>query len=48
MLRTTLLLTLHTPEVGTHGVGTLTASTNPEGWEANWAAAEAFLERVAP
>ena len=42
------LLTLHTPEVGVHGVATLTESANPEGWEANWAAVEGFLSRVAP
>ncbi|HVG48507.1 MAG TPA: hypothetical protein VM899_10290 [Rubellimicrobium sp.] len=42
------LLTLYTPEVGAHGVATLTESGNPEGWEANWAAVEAFLDQVAP
>jgi pimeloyl-ACP methyl ester carboxylesterase len=42
------LLTLHTPEVGAHGVVTLTESGNPDGWKANWAAMEEFLNRVAP
>jgi hypothetical protein len=42
------LLTLHTPQVGAHGVATLTESGNTEGWEANWAAVEEFLNRVAP
>lgn len=42
------LLTLPTPEIGAHGVVTLTAEHNPRGWEANWAAVEAFLNRVAP
>ena len=42
------LLTLHTPKVGVHGVATLTASANPDGAEANWAAVEEFLNRVAP
>ena len=42
------LLTLHAPEVGTHGAGTLTESGNPDGWRTNWAAMEAFLDRVAP
>lgn len=41
------LLTLHTPEVGAHGVATLTETGNPEGWQANWAAVEEFLNRVA-
>ena len=42
------LLTLHRPEVRANGVATLTKSAIPEGWEANWAAMEKFLDRVAP
>jgi alpha-beta hydrolase superfamily lysophospholipase len=42
------LLTFPTPEVGAHGVVTLTEQWNPKGWEANWAAVEAFLDKVAP
>ena len=42
------LLTLYTPDVGSHGVGTLTESGDPGGWEANWAATEELLNRVAP
>ena len=42
------VLTLHTPEIGAYGVVTLTESGNPNGWEANWAAVEEFLNRVAP
>ena len=42
------LLTLRAPDVGAHGVATPTESGSPEGWEANWAAVEAFLNRVAP
>jgi dienelactone hydrolase len=42
------LATLDAPAPGTHGSMTLLPATNPAGWEAEWAAVEAFLARVAP
>lgn len=40
--------TLDAPATGTHGSGTLSPDLNPASWEAEWAAVEAFLDRVAP
>ena len=42
------LATLDAPAPGTHGSGTLSPDLNSAGWDAEWAAVEAFLNRVAP
>ena len=44
----TSLATLDEPTVGVHGSLTLLEHYNPSGWEAEWAAVEAFLATVAP
>lgn len=41
------LATLDEPRAGRHGSVTLLGTFNPDGWEAEWEAVEAFLDRVA-